>query len=163
MILWRGVCLDGFAALALARLHRRLLGCWHWWCVVGASLVIMSSLDPVHPAGEGGGCVVGLAVAICAAPLWCCAWVAWSSGHVVVLLCGPLGGPLSCRHRLGMIDTLQVHGWALVSALCRLRCKAPLMQTMWWGWRGVPSQGGVCQVPPSSCRSFEGFFFFFWK
>ena len=33
------------------------------------------------------------------------------------------------------LDPLQVHGWALVSALCRLRRKAPLMQTMWWGWR----------------------------
>ena len=43
-------------------------------------------------------------------------------------------------------------GVCLVQAALQCAARTP----MWWGRRIAPSQGGVCQVAPSSCRSFEG-------
>ena len=143
--------------MVLARLHRWLLGCWHVWWVVGSHISHHTQHRPWAPLwctlGGVGCCRLGRGYVCCNFVVLCVDMR--SSLHVVFVLCGPPWWTF-CRRRLDILDQLQVHGRALVSALCRLRCKAPLMQTMWWGWRRVPSQGGGCQVAPSSCRSFEG-------
>jgi hypothetical protein len=66
-----------------------------------------------------------------------------------------------CSHALSLcrcfsLVILQVHGRVLVSAFWQAALRRAARETMWWGCRLAPSQGGACQVAPSSCLSFEG-------
>ena len=125
--------------------------------LLAASLVATRGIGPGHLCGALLGALgaVDLAMAMCVAPLWCCAWS-----------CGPLGfglrvvrpsmvallSPSTARHTRQTASAWLGPGVCLVQAAPQGAAHANHVV----GVAGAPSQGGVCQVAPSSCRSFEG-------
>jgi hypothetical protein len=77
-----------------------------------------------------------------------------SRQHVCVPLCASMTpfGMIVARRTSDFAGAWLGPGVCLVQAA--LRCAARVNHVV--GVAGAPSQGGVCQVAPSSCRSFEG-------